>query len=198
MLKKYSIFMMLLLATGSLIGISSIYQPANVETQLRSQLPGLGITQPPGVAGTTQLPRDQQQFLNQAMSDKQLLDRLMPSIINRLDSKMLAQKILPHLKVTVPIGDSYGPLVEVKKEGLPPESLHYAEARCPPGTRVVGGGGDLSPNSYKHGDSRIIMMQPVPFERFTLTAKMDWPGTILAYATCVGAEATVSLKQQPQ
>jgi hypothetical protein len=34
MLEKSSIFMMVLLIAASLIGISSIYQPANVETQL--------------------------------------------------------------------------------------------------------------------------------------------------------------------
>jgi hypothetical protein len=191
MLRKYSIFMMLLLATGSLIGISSIYQPANVETQLRSQ-EKLGITQPPGVAGTTQLPRDQQQFLNQAMSDKQLLDRLMPM----LDGKMLAQKILPHLKVTLPMGDNYGPLVEVDKDtGLAPESFHNTEARCPPGTRVVGGGGSISTIQYggQPGDSSIVQMQPVPTQRFTLTAKMTDSGTILAHATCLG-EVTIGLK----
>jgi hypothetical protein len=195
MLRKYSIFMMLLLATGSLIGISSIYQPANVETQLRSQ-EKLGITQPPGVAGTTQLPRDQQQFLNQAMSDKQLLDRIMPLIINRLDGKMLAQKILPHVQVVIPMGDNYGPLVEVNKDtGLAPDSFHNTEARCPPGTRVVGGGGSISTIQYggKPGDSSIVQMQPVPTQRFTLTAKMTDSGTILAHATCIG-EAVIKLK----
>jgi hypothetical protein len=191
MLRKYSIFMMLLLATGSLIGISSMYQPANVETQLRSQ-EKLGITQPPGVAGTTQLPRDQQQFLNQAMSDKQLLDRIMPM----LDGKLLAQKILPHLKVTLPMGDSYGPLVQVKKDtGLAPDSFHNTEARCPPGTRVMGGGGSISTIQYggQPSDSSIVQMQPVPTQRFTLTAKMTASGTILAYATCLG-EVTIGLK----
>jgi hypothetical protein len=33
MLSRYSVLMMLLLGTGSLVGINSIYQPANVETQ---------------------------------------------------------------------------------------------------------------------------------------------------------------------
>src|SRR5919112_257937 len=35
MLKKSSIFMMVLLVAASLVGISSIYQPANVETLLQ-------------------------------------------------------------------------------------------------------------------------------------------------------------------
>jgi hypothetical protein len=140
--------------------------------------------------------RDQQQFLNQAMSDKQLLDRIMPLIINRLDGKMLAQKILPHLKVTLPMGDNYGPPVEVKKDtGLAPDSFHNTEARCPPGTRVMGGGGSISTIQYggQPSDSSIVQMQPVPTQRFTLTAKMTASGTILAYATCLG-EVTIGLK----
>jgi hypothetical protein len=39
MFEKSSIFMMLLLGTGSLIGISSIYQPVYVETQPQQQQP---------------------------------------------------------------------------------------------------------------------------------------------------------------
>ena len=39
MFEKSSIFIMLLLVTGSLIGISSIYQPVNVETQPQQQQP---------------------------------------------------------------------------------------------------------------------------------------------------------------
>jgi hypothetical protein len=39
MLSTYSVLMMLLLVTGSLIGISSIYQPVNVETQPQQQQP---------------------------------------------------------------------------------------------------------------------------------------------------------------
>ena len=199
MLRKYSIFMMLLLATGSLVGISSIYQPTNVETQPQQQpqrlTPGQKLTVP-GIEGTTQLPRDQQQFLNQAMSDTQLLDRLMPLIINRLDSKMLAQKILPHLTVTLRMGDNYGPIVEVKKDtGMAPASYHTAEARCPPGTRVMGGGGTIQ--SYTDGS--IESMGPIPTQRFSVVAKMTGSGTILAYATCLG-EVAIGLKdvQQPQ
>jgi hypothetical protein len=61
MLEKSSVLTMVLLATGSLIGISSMYQPANVETQLglntRSQEK---LAQPPpGIGGL--ITRDQQQ-----------------------------------------------------------------------------------------------------------------------------------------
>jgi hypothetical protein len=39
MLSKSSVLMMLLVGTGSLVGISSIYQPANVETQTGGAAP---------------------------------------------------------------------------------------------------------------------------------------------------------------
>jgi hypothetical protein len=87
-------------------------------------------------------------------------------------------------------GDSYGPLVEVKKDtGMVTDSYHTAEARCPPGTRVMGGGGTIQ--SFKDGS--IESMGPIPTERFSLVAKMTGSGTIVAYATCLG-EAAIGLK----
>jgi hypothetical protein len=181
MLEKSSILLMLLLGTASLIGISGIYQPANVETQPQPlikeparQIPGAG----------------------QVLSDAQFLDRMMPKIIQRMDGKVLAEKILPHLTVGLKMGDNYGPLVEVKKDPFAPASYHIAEARCPPGFRVMGGGGQINPSAIKGdptGESSIVQMQPVPTQRFTVTAKMETSGNILAYATCLG-EAVIGLK----
>jgi hypothetical protein len=51
-LNKYSVFMMLLIITASLVGISSVYQPAGVATQLLQP----ALASPPGVANT-QLPQ---------------------------------------------------------------------------------------------------------------------------------------------
>ena len=48
MLNKRSVFMMLLIVTASLVGISSVYQPAEVETQLLQP----ALASPPGVANT--------------------------------------------------------------------------------------------------------------------------------------------------
>ena len=176
---------MLLLGAGSLVGISSIYQPANVETQPQPlikeparQIPGAG----------------------QILTDAVFLDKMMPKIIQRLDGKVLAEKILPHLTVQLRMGDSYGPLVEVKKDPLAADSLHKTEAKCPPGTRVMGGGGTISTSKYANGqphplleESSIVEMGPIPISRFSVTAQMSSSGSILAYATCLG-EATISLK----
>ncbi len=176
---------MVLLVAASLIGINSIYQPANVETQPQplmrepsKQFPGAG----------------------QTLLDNIFLDRMMPKIIQRMDGKVLAEKIYPHLSVGVRIGDSYGPLVEVEKDPLAPDSLHTTEARCPPGMRVMGGGGTISAGGKFQGqphplleESSIVEMGPIPVSRFTVTAQMSSSGTILAYATCLGG-ASVGLK----
>jgi hypothetical protein len=178
MLRKYSIFMMLLLTTASLVGISSMYQPTNVETQ-------------PGTEGTTQLPRDQQKSLDQAMSDKQLLDRLMPLIINRLDSKMLAEKILPHLDLKVVLTQRPGQAVRVVDES----AFIKAQARCLPGETAVSAG-------FYHG-LRGSYPYVTKFERevdvpnvWTIISFIDGSGGILhTYAECLTVELALKPSQ---
>ena len=219
MSKKYSTFMMVLLGAASLIGISSIYQPTNVGTQPQQQLvpPGQIQKQPPIV--TQQQPQSttgkiitqrRAETLAQATEDKQLLDRLFPQIIKRIDgatllqkidAKTLAAKVLPHIQVTLRMGQVYSPLVHVKKVGYPltgtRATVHMVEAVCPPGTRVMGGGGEISPEkSEKVGqaaDNNIVALQIIPVSRFDMIAKMDTSGDIKSYATCLGGEADVKL-----
>src|SRR5215210_3682746 len=115
MLKKYSIFMMLLIV-ASLIGISSIYQPANVETQPQPQ-------QQPLVKGPSMKIPGAEQFL----ADKLLLDRLFPQIIKRIDgstllrkidAKTLAAKVLPYLDLNVAVTERPGQTSTIKVGGL--------------------------------------------------------------------------------
>src|SRR5918994_3326228 len=136
MLEKSSIFLMLLLGAGSLIGISSIYKPANVKTQPQQQQllpPGQIQRQPPIV--TQQQPQSstgkittqqQQETLAQATEDKQLLDRLFPQIIKRIDgntllqkinAKTLAQKVLPYLDLKVSVTERPGQTSSVNTGG---------------------------------------------------------------------------------
>jgi hypothetical protein len=51
MLSTYSVFMMLLLGTGSLVGITSIYTPANIETQPEQVKPLIPRVQKPPLTG---------------------------------------------------------------------------------------------------------------------------------------------------
>src|SRR5919107_5943869 len=112
MLRKYSVITMVLFVAASLIGMSSIYQPANVETQ-----PQPLIKQP-----SKQFPG-----AGQALSDNLFLDRMMPKIIQRIDGKVLAEKIYPHLSVGLNMFDNYGAPVKVKVDPLAPNSYHMAE-----------------------------------------------------------------------
>jgi hypothetical protein len=199
MLRKYSIFMMLLLATGSLVGISSVYQPTNVETQ-------------PGIEGTTQLPREQQQSLNQAMSDTQLLDRLMPLIIKRLDGNMLAQKVLPYLDIKAVVNPrqsqahQFSAPVDIARDlGLTGQSPPVMSAvRCDTGEVAVGGGFSFFGDP---GDDYLAVSAPRGQNEWLSGAYFAEEGSIQAKVTCltidVGLKAPqpfnlLNLREKPQ
>jgi hypothetical protein len=199
MLSKLSVLMMLLLVVASLVGISSIYTPANVETQtptpqpqpqpqkpqttLDQKLQG-GITTPQSKIVPGQPVADQK--IVQAMNDRALLNRLMPQIIDRM-------------QVTLNFRDNYSPLYKISKDALASESYHKAEARCPPGFRVTGGGGQISGvtggGASLLGDNGIVTLMPIPSSRLDVVAKMETSGSIMAYANCLGVEAVVSLRK---
>jgi hypothetical protein len=116
-----------------------------------------------------------------AIQDKQLLDRLMPEIIKRM-------------QVTLNFRDNYSPLYKINKDVMASESFHKAEARCPPGFRVTGGGGQISTKTQL-GDNNIVTLMPIPSSRLDMVAKMETTGEIMAYANCLGVEAVVSLRK---
>lgn len=143
-----------------------------------------------------------------------MVDRIFPHIINKIDgktllqkidAKQLIQKILPHIQVTLRIGDSYSPLVQVNKAGLTSDTFHVAEARCPAGTRVMGGGAQISPgrappssfydfNAQDAADNNIVALMPIPTSRLGMVAKMETTGNMMAYATCLNPYAELSIK----
>jgi hypothetical protein len=191
MLSAYSVLMMLLILTGSLIGISSIYTPANVETQPQPQpqKPMIGskiIVEPK--------PLTAQMVLEAKRLQIQLVDKLMPEIIKRI-------------KVDLKVTDSYSPPTRVAKQGLPTSTFHATEAKCPPGTRVMGGGGQISTkyrappsglfdfNAKDVPDNNIAALMIIPTSRLGMVAKMETPGSLMAYATCLAPDAVVSLKE---
>jgi hypothetical protein len=119
----YSIFMMLLLVTASLVGISSsIYKPANVETQ---------PAQPQPLPGTKGLVTQKQfETTTQALADKQLLDRIMPLINKRLDGKTLLQKI--DGKALAEKIDTMHLLLVIDGEMVVRKILPHIDAQCYP------------------------------------------------------------------
>lgn len=103
--------------------------------------------------------------------------------------------------------NEYSPLVKVNKKGLSTDTYHTAEARCPVGTRVTGGGGQISParapssglfdwNAYDVADNNVVSLNIIPVNRLDAVAKMETSGNIMAYATCLSGDAEVSLNQQ--
>jgi hypothetical protein len=126
--------------------------------------------------------------------------------MKNIDGKVLAQKILPHIQATLRMGDSYSPLLQVKKQGFPTDTYHMAEARCPPGTRVMGGGTQISSsqgappsglfdyNAQDVADNNIAALMIIPTQRIDVVAKMKTSGSIMAYATCLSPEVAVSIK----
>jgi hypothetical protein len=173
--------MMLLLATASLIGISSsIYQPVNVETQPQV-VPTTQIQRQPPIVTQQQQPVQPQgnpqsvtskiitqqraETLAQATADNQLLDRLFPQIIKRIDGKTLAQKVdaatllqkidartlaakvLPYLDNKVTLTPRVGEASRLTGTGpLPPSKSTSLDANCLPGEIAVSGGFSKSNN----------------------------------------------------
>jgi hypothetical protein len=211
MLSKSSVFMMLLIVTASLVGISSIYKPANVETQpqpqpqQQAQNPGQLIV-PPGKQPLGNQPLTKLLESTKTVNeDAILVNRILPLILKYVDGKVLAQKILPHLQVTLRVGDNYSPPVTVRKGALAADSYAMAEARCPPGTRVIGGGGQISPgralpsglfdfNAADVADNNMVALMIIPTNRLDMVAKMETGGSLLAYATCLNPVAEISIK----
>ena len=215
MLEKSSIFLMLLLGAGSLIGIGSTYQPANVETQPQQQQllpPGQIQRQPPIV--TQQQPQSstgkittqqQQETLAQATEDKQLLDRLFPQIIKRIDgntllqkidAKTLAAKVLPYLTVNVNTAIRYAPAYRIEVGTTPFEKVDAkgsSTIKCNEGERAVGGGFLLDAG----GDSTMAVSVPAAGDSWFNSATFQGDGYLRAYVTCLTANVGLSNAQPP-
>ena len=200
MLEKSSIFMMLLIVTAvavavavaSLAGISSsiIYKPANVQAQ-----------KPLGTGVKPLITQKQVETLNQAMADKQLLDRIFPQIVKRIDGRTLAAKVLPYLDLKVVLTQRPGEYV----------TNYYSKAAehasCPPGETAVSAGftNDLRTND-------LYMNQPKPtgqsidtFQRnsqypniWNIRTSIPGAGSLFTYAECLTIKPVLKDVQQQQ
>jgi hypothetical protein len=221
-----SVFMMLLAASLVTISIlhnqSEIVlgqgPPAAQSMQRGSQI----VAQPPAATTpttpTAQNPGQSQMLRPEAglpakltqLSEEDMLlaDRIFPyliqkmdaktlqTLIQKVDGKVLAAKILPHLQVRVGASPAYTPNVEVKKEVAAPDSYHQTSVMCPPGTAVFGGGGhvrDIHFNNprYDAADNQIVESGIGNRGGWMITAKMDSSGSLYGYALC--GRATLGL-----
>ena len=222
MLEKSSIFLMLLLGAGSLIGISSIYKPANVETQPQQQQqlvpPGQIQKQPPIV--TQQQPQSttgkiitqqRAETLAQATEDKQLLDRLFPQIIKRIDgatllqkidAKTLAAKVLPYLDISASVVRRDGTegilnTNDITRDlGLSAALLRSSTAKCNDGETAVGGG--LLVQSVDPAETYFISTGPVPeLNGWNTNAEFGDKGKTQASVVCLSLNLGLKNVQQP-
>jgi hypothetical protein len=175
-----TIFMMLLIIVASLVRISSMYTPANVETQPQPQPQKPQTTleaRKPGLS--TELTTGQRvvdpQVLR-AMEENQLLNRLMPKIIDRIDVKLVATGRPGQTKIV-----DHG----TRSPGV------FVEAKCAPGETVVGGQYLATGQVYTY-DSRSDI------NGWRIGAEFDQDGSVGVSAWCLKAEVSLKGAQQPQ
>lgn len=177
--------------------------PATITTPPTAQSPNQGqmIRQEPGLAA---------QITQLSQEDMLLADRIFPyllqkmdaktlqTLIEKVDGKLLAAKILPHLNVRVGASPAYTQNAVVKKEVAAPDSYHKVSAMCPAGTAVFGGGGHVRDThfndpSYDAADNQIVESGVGNRGGWMITSKMDSSGSVYGYALC--GRATLELVQ---
>jgi hypothetical protein len=217
--KKISVLMtMLLIATAvSLVGISNIiYKPANIQAQAQQQpqqqLPNAGQVlkkqplqlqkpQPLGTGGKPLMTQQRAETLNQALADKQLLDRLFPQIIKRIDGKTLATKVLPYLDISANVISRDGPAATIKRSnpiiGQTGSSPLSSTAKCNDGEIAVGGGYDFQSDPADSYVSSNAPTQPEP-NGWNTASQMKDDGRIKASVLCLTINVGLKNVQQSQ
>jgi hypothetical protein len=224
MLRKSSMFMMVLLVAASLVGISSAvyHQPevasAQPQPQQPQQSPQQGQLQSPSTAASPTLGKrltspqgmQQQQQSNvgtlvQIQQDKELVNRLFPYIIQKIDGKtllqkidgnLLAQKVFPYLDLNVVLTQRPGQIGSIKVGMFASGGGAWGKASCAPGETAVSAGftheakGDLSVFSMRRQDPNS--------NAWDITTSFDDTGKVLTYAECLKVELALRGAQQPQ
>jgi hypothetical protein len=214
MFKKSSIFMMLLAA--SLVVISSTQsqlkvvvgqgplpvQPLQKDSQILAQQSQQQQQQQQGL-----ITQEQSKRLTQIMADAQLLDRLFPQIIKRLDGKTLATKVLPYLDITAVINPRYSqplnydaPADVARDLGLTgQEPARISKVKCNEGEIAVGGGFSFRGDPQ---DDYLSISGPSGQNEWASGAVFTEGGTIQAYVTCltinIGLKNIQTQSQQSQ
>ena len=194
----------MMLLAASLIGISSAtyIQPevATGQPQQQQQIQSPSNA-PPTIGKRLTGPQGQQQQSNvgtlvQIQQDRELVNRLFPYIIQKIDGKTLAQKIdgglfaqkvFPYLDIISTVTVRYGPYQEV-----------VSSARCLPGEQLVGGG-------YQYGGpTEAIVTKTYPYSD---NQGLGWQSTynageidnakIVSYVTCLSQRIALKGVQEP-
>jgi hypothetical protein len=145
-----------------------------------------------------------------SQADMLLADRIFPyliqkmdaktlqTLIEKVDGKVLAAKVLPFMRVKVGASMYDTPNIEVKKEVAAADSYHKTSVMCPPGTAVFGGGGHVRDTYFNDvrrsaPDNQIVESGVGNRGGWMITAKMDSSGSVYGFALC--GRATLELVQ---
>jgi hypothetical protein len=201
MLENSSLFLMLLLGAGSIIGIrSAAYDQPEVAIAQPQPQPQKPI---PGTQGL--ITQQRAETLAQASVDKILLDRLFPQIIKRIDgntllqkidAKTLAAKVLPYLTVNINTAIRYAEPSKISVGTTPFEKVDAKSSstiKCNEGERAVGGGFLLDAG----GDSTMAVSVPAAGDSWFNSATFQDDGYLRAYVTCLTANVGLSNAQPP-
>jgi hypothetical protein len=218
MLKKSSLFMMLLLLAASIVGISTVYMPADIETQSQPQQPQQMLPNSGRLLGQLQQPQQQQQqqapgtqglvtqkefqTTSQILTDTLLLDRLFPQIVKRLDGKTLATKVLPFLDITATVNPRYSqplkydaPADVARDLGLTgQEPAKISKVGCNEGEMAVGGGFSFRGDPQ---DDYLSISGPNGQNEWASGAVFAEGGTIQSYVTCLTINVGLKGTNQP-
>ena len=191
--------MMLLIATASIIGISTVCKPVDVETQL--QQPQQMVPNSGKILG--QQPQQQQQqgtqglvtqkefqTTSQILADTLLLDRLFPQIVKRLDGKTLATKVLPYLDIRATVNPRYAQPLEynapadvARDLGLTGQGpAQISKVGCNEGEMAVGGGFSFRGDPQ---DDYLSLSGPNGQNEWASGAVFAEGGTIQSYVSCL-------------
>src|SRR5262249_6846939 len=125
------------------------------------------------------------------------------TLLQKIDGKTLAAKVLPYIQVVVPVAEAYGPVLKVKKYAGPfsNDLIQRTSAACPAVQTSVGGGLSIAGTTRKGEASGItvsvdnVIASLVPLGQIVLAAaKMGNSGNVMAVAKCLQSNAIVSLR----
>lgn len=173
-----------------LVGISSIYTPANVETQPQPQpqpqkpqttIPGLKMPQSKIELG--------QQIADQnalrAIQDKQLLDRLMPQIIDRIDVKLV-------------LTQRPGQISDRQAGLFAAGGAAWGKATCQPGETAVSAGFTHELRSGTEQSIFTMRRNDPNANAWDITTSLDGTGKLRTYAECLKVQLSLKGATQPQ
>ena len=209
--------MMLLIITASIIGLSTVYQPTNVNTQPQQpqqMVPNSGkllgqLQQPPQqqpqAPGTQGLVTQKEfQTTSQILTDALLLDRIFPQIVKRLDGKTLATKVLPYLDIRATVNPRYAQPLEynapadvARDLGLTgQEPAQISKVGCNEGETAVGGGFSFRGDPQ---DDYLSLSGPNGQNEWASGAVFAEGGTIQSYVSCLTINVGLkNVQSQPQ